>query len=499
MYKLILLLVFCTISISCAETPKEIAIFHTNDIHGHFTPEPAVWRKDHALVGGFNALSGYLNKYRAQYPRSLYLDAGDVMTGNPICNMEFNGVTGGALPVMLKRIGIDAGCLGNHEFDQGVPHLKDYITASPYPILCANLIDIETGRCAATPVRIFVQNGLRVGVVGLLLKDLIGHTSRKNTESIRVDDLVSVAQKYIDELDPKTDLIILLTHNGVDEDSVLACRVHNADVIVGGHSHTRLEQPLVVNKMIIVQAGSACNNLGLLDLTVAGDTVTSYNGKLIELLADSVKPMPEVAALADSFDILIEQEYGQTIGELKAPWLHKYYECSNVGSWICDRLAARYKTDVAFVNAGGIRTDLNAGPITKLDVLKILPFMNSVVIFEATGAELLKTAEEQALAQGLQKHGALEMSGLNVTYKKSKDHVQVVEAKINGKPVVPAQVYRVATVDYVTGSAPDKYLGFTAKVKENTDELLSEVIMDEVKKASRPIEDIKVQRLQEIQ
>jgi 2',3'-cyclic-nucleotide 2'-phosphodiesterase (5'-nucleotidase family) len=444
------------------------------------------------------ALSGYLALYRQRFANSIYLDAGDLMTGNPICNIEYGGVKGGALLEMLRRIGVDAMSLGNHEFDQGPDHVRDFVTVSPFPILCANLRDKSTGRLLAAPTRIFERGGERIGVIGLILNGLADVTARKNVEQFQVEDITKIAQEQIDRLDPLTDLIVLLTHNGVDEDRELASVIHNADVIVGGHSHTRLDGPERVNGVLIVQAGSYCNNLGMLELTVAGDSVTSCKGRLIELLADSVSPMPEVASLADSLEAVIELEYGATIGQLTIPWIHKYYECSNVGSWICDRLRKRYGTDVALMNAGGIRADLAPGPISKLDVLKLLPFMNSVVTFETTGAQLLQTARKQAEAHGLHSHGVLEMSGLTITYRKHGDQIEVTETIINGSPIQPDRTYTVVSIDYVASSQPDRYLRFKPRILNYTGELISDVITSEIQNSPHPIESDNTIRLQEI-
>ncbi len=498
MYRLALLFVFSVLSASCRAEPRQLVIFHTNDIHGHFVPEPASWRKDNALVGGVAALEQQLTDSRAQFPHSLYLDAGDLMTGNPICNMEYRGVKGGALLDMLHRLNITAECLGNHEFDLGAQHLRELVAAAPYPILCANLRDQNGNRPLTAAVHQVTENGVRVGIIGLILDNLKDVVAKANIRDFVINDAAAAAQKYIDELDPATDLIVLLTHMGVDGDSLLATKIHGADVIIGGHSHTRLSEPKRVNNVVIVQAGSYCKNLGVLELTVDDDSVSAYNGHLVELEYQERTPRTALAAFADSLDVQIHARYGQVIGELAEDWKPGYYNGSNVGNWICDRLRASYHADIALVNAGGIRTSLQAGPITMLDVLGLLPFENAVTTFDATGAELLLVATEQARAQGLEKHGALEMSGLTVTYRKQGENVEVIEAKIDGAAIDPAKTYRVVTIDYVSVSQPDRYLGFVPKNQETTNLMLSDFVMNEIKTTKAAIRADAVPRLQKV-
>lgn len=472
--------------VSCSEAPRELVIFHTNDIHGRFVSEPASWR-DGAQVGGVKALSGHLSKFREDSPHSIYLDAGDVMTGNPVCSIEYGGVSGGALLKMLHLMNCRAMVLGNHEFDDGPEHLRQFIRTSPVPLLSANVYEKTSGELITSPVHIFEENGICVGIIGLTLDDLASHAAGPNVEPFRIDDAAETAQRHIDELDPVTDLIILLTHLGLPKDRELAQKVRHADIIVGGHSHTRLPEPERVNGMLIVQAGSYCKNLGVLEVTVAGDTVHSFNGRLVELLPTEVTSEPPVAAFSDSIEALIQERYGRTIGQLKDPWTRGYHEGSNVGNWLCDRLCDRYGADVAFINSGGIRADLPAGPITELQVMQMLPFPNAVVQFEASGEDILKIAREQATAQSGKTHGILEMSGLGIKYKIEDGNIQLVKVAVQGKPVRENNSYRVVTMDYVAVSQPLQYFTYEPAGVVGTGEMVTDVIIDEIKKQKDPI------------
>jgi 2',3'-cyclic-nucleotide 2'-phosphodiesterase (5'-nucleotidase family) len=477
--------------------PRAITILHVNDIHGHFLPEQISRDSTKVLLGGFPALSSYLKIERTRAPNSLFMDAGDFMTGNPICNMKYRGAFGGALVELLEMTGCQVGCLGNHEFDISQENAKRLVSMSAFPILCANLVDSSQHTFTTSGTAIFEVNGLRVGIIGLILNDLSQETNPAHLRGLTVKDITETAQNLIDQLDPITDLIVLLTHNGFDNDRQLARRIHHADVIVGGHSHTRLTQPVRENGIVIVQAGSHLQDLGVLDLEVAGDTVYSYSGHLVPLLAEKIEPEPRVAAFCDSFRLLLEAEYGKVIGQLGVNWVHNYYEESNVGSWICDRMRQAFQTDIALANAGGIRTDIPAGPVTKLQIAELLPFNNSVVMFSATGVQLRKFAEIQVRAQAFKEHGIVEMSGMQISYRTHGKEIDTVICEIEGKPIKDSRTYSVASIDYVVEQY-ERYLGFQPQSVQETGQLLSDFIMAQVQSAREPIVSQVEERLRQL-
>ncbi|MBI5060502.1 bifunctional metallophosphatase/5'-nucleotidase [candidate division KSB1 bacterium] len=498
MRKFAVVLWMLTVAAISSAAGRQLVIFHTNDIHGHFVPEPAEWRDDKALVGGVAALEAKLTELRKRYPATVYLDAGDLMTGNPICTIDYDGVRGGALHDMLQRVGITAQAVGNHDLDLGADHATAFVAQAAYPQLCANLIRRANGQPFAAPTLITEQNGLRIGVIGLILDGLADVVAKKCIDPFSISDAAETAQRCIDELDPTTDLIILLTHIGVDGDRELARKIHGADVIIGGHSHTRLKTPELVNQVIIAQAGSYCKNLGVLELTVDGDSVTKFDGRLDELLAVSGGPRTALALLADSLETVIQARYGEVIGDLGEPWTRGYYKTSNVGNWICDRLREQFAADVALVNAGGIRSDWSPGPITLLKVMELLPFENSAVTFDASGAQLLSIAREQALAHGCETHGVLEVSGLTVRYRKRGAEVALTEALVNGQPIDSAKSYRVASIDFVAVSQAERYLGFQPSTLQNSGQMLNEFITAEIKRARGPITADPTPRIEQV-
>jgi 5'-nucleotidase/UDP-sugar diphosphatase len=471
------------LTLSCAkETPKTITILHTNDIHGHFMAEPASWLDDHPLVGGFVALDYYVKQQRGLATNSLLLDAGDFMTGNPICDMEYKGAYGGAMIEMMNMIGYDCGTIGNHEFDKSAANVRKLIALADYPIVCSNLIDSSGQNFTKEKYHIFDVDGLRVGVIGVTYHQMVGMAKPSNLDGFYTIDPSIPVNEIVKEIDDQTDLIIVLSHIGVDQDSILATKIKNVDVIVGGHSHTRIKEPKRVNGVLIVQAGSHTSDLGRLDLTVVGDSVSAYSGYLITTFNDEVKPDPQLAEFADSFAVIIEGEYGKVIGQLKTDWKTASRSECNVGDWLTDAMRKRTGADVAFINSGGIRKNIMAGPITLKDIAEMLPFQNYVETFDCPGADLLTIVQENARAQGLGTHGILQVSGLSYTWRKQGNDVTVEKVMVGGKPLDENKTYKIASIDYVDGNS-DLYYKITPVDVNDTGLLLSDVIIDAVKKA----------------
>ncbi len=461
-----------------------LTVLHTNDMHSQFSPTPATWvqKEPKPQIGGVVALDHQIRQARATYKATLLLDAGDIMTGTPLAKLKVDGALGGAYVQMLNELGYQALTIGNHEFDEGQENLFRLIDLARYDVLCANLYKGDQ-LVAKKPYAIYEAGGLRVGVIGITLTELFEMTAKKNLDGIRVLDPAATAQKYINEIDGKTDLIILLTHQGVDEDRNLARKTHGADVIVGGHSHTRLNKSIVENGVIIVQADSKSRYLGRLTLDIAGDAVVRHDYGLLPCWVDSVaQPNVLLANKVNGFREQIDAEYGRTIGHLQSDWQRDSQGESNVGNYIADAMRKAAFADFAMINSGGIRKDMAAGPIKKLDIVEILPFSNTLVTFACSGEELLKILQTNARAAARSDPGILQISGLSYQYRVlPQGGIEVTNAMVNNAPLDPKASYLGATIDFVLFGQTDRYFGFTPTGKtENTNLLLSDVVIEHI-------------------
>jgi 5'-nucleotidase/UDP-sugar diphosphatase len=453
----------------------ELVILHTNDIHGSFLPQRAEWIESHPLIGGFGPLSGALKQEQSANPSNLLLDAGDFMTGNPITTIRVHGAIGGAMLDFFELLHYQAMTIGNHEFDDGVDNAVDLVKASKVPIICANLwlVNPPTANNASETTtlltgegwKIFEVNGVRVGVIGLTLERMNNMLSKTTMKRIRVTPLAEEVQKVVSEIDPKTDLIVLLTHEGVDDDKDLAKHISGVDVIVGGHSHTVIDTPLVVNNVIIVQAGAQCRYLGELKLKVENDQVVQHSGRLIPLWADSLTPTLETQAMVTKYQEMLDKEFGKVLDTLDQDWKVSGRQESEVGDWLCDRLREYGHGDFAVINSGGIRKPLLKGPVTKMDIEEMLPFANRIVSFQCTGEQILTLVNTNTYAEVSKQYEIMQVSGLSYAIQKSTG--KPTQIMVNGAPLNKKRTYRGISVDYVAVSQAHRYFGFTPTQTED--------------------------------
>ena len=243
------------IAISCTEQEvKQITILHTNDVHSHIDPfGPNDGRN--ANKGGVARRATLIQRLRQENPNTLLLDAGDIFQGTPYFNYY-----GGELEFkLMSMLDYDAATIGNHDFDNGIDGLYAQLPHAQFDFISANYNfknTIMDGHVA--PYKIFIKNGVRIGVFGLgvELEGLVGKDMFKETKYL---DPIEIAQDMsrILKTEEQCDLIICLSHLGYDyenqqkvSDRSLARSTKDIDLIIGGHTHTFLNEPTVETNRI---------------------------------------------------------------------------------------------------------------------------------------------------------------------------------------------------------------------------------------------------------
>ena len=469
------------IKAAVSEEPYHLTILHTNDIHGQFNPLKATGIEGEPEIGGFEALSYYVARERSGVENSLLLDAGDLMTGSVICEFEYENAYGGALIAMMNRIGYDGMVPGNHEFDISADNLRALNKIAEFPIICANMYKGDES-ITDKLFEIYDFGDFRVGVIGLTYYPMRGMAADPNLEGFDTLEPVHVADSLAAELDPVTDVIIILSHLGLDEDRLLADSVTGIDLIVGGHSHTELFEPEIVNGVIMVQAGSQCRYLGKLNISIEKDSIVGFQDELIPMLTEDMDPDPEISRMVSENNQMIDDLYGKEIGKLKDKWEIEYGNQSVLGEWIADALKKRLHTDLAIVNAGSIRRGLGPGKITIRDIYEMLPFDNDIVTFGCSGRQLRTIAGEN-LSLGAEGFiYPLYISGLTCSWRESDSGAVIIELAVNGEPVKDDQVYQVASLDYIVLYNSKRYLGFDVRAYIKTSNKFPQVVIDEAEK-----------------
>ena len=255
---------------------KRLVILHTNDTHSTIEPFPSKHSK-FPNMGGVSKRHTILQKIRSEEEHVLLLDAGDIFQGTPYFN-AFNGELEMKLMSLLQY---DAATMGNHDFDIGLEGFLNAQQFANFPFLCANYDFSETILDGKTKAyHIFHKAGIKIGVfgIGVALKGLVSIDNYGNT---RYFDPISTANKIASELKSKScDLVICLSHLGfeyenkdINSDRKLAAETENIDLILGGHTHTFFDKPLVLknlkNKDVLVnQVGWGGVYLGRIDIDV---------------------------------------------------------------------------------------------------------------------------------------------------------------------------------------------------------------------------------------
>jgi 5'-nucleotidase len=263
-----------------------ITLLHTNDTHSRIEPfgpgNGAISGK-----GGMARRATLVKQLRKELGNVLLLDAGDVFQGTPY----FNRYKGFLDYKLMSMVGYDAGTLGNHDFDNGVEGLVAAMAEAKFPFVNCNL-DLKGAPGLAKRVQPWLVRelaGVKVGITGVCV-DFKGLVAPKNHEGvIWLDPLESLKPvvKHLREAE-KVDMVVLLSHLGYDlkgagwDDLTLAAKLPGIDAIIGGHSHTFLEEPVKVKneggETLIFQVGFGGVNLGRMDFTLSRGMVKASSG-----------------------------------------------------------------------------------------------------------------------------------------------------------------------------------------------------------------------------
>lgn len=251
----------------------KITVLHTNDVHSRIDPFPMDGSKYQGL-GGVAPRAALINKIRQEEKNVLLFDAGDIFQGTPYFNLY-----GGELELkMMSMMGYDAGIMGNHDFDNGVEGFYKQLPHANFPILNGNYDFSDTLLHDKTkPYKIFNKDGLKIGVFGLGI-ELTGLVNKVQYGNTRYLDPIENALRIEKELkyEHRCDLIICLSHLGYSynddkvSDRVIAKNTHHIDLIIGGHTHTFLNEPESIKNLsgketLVNQVGFAGINLGRID------------------------------------------------------------------------------------------------------------------------------------------------------------------------------------------------------------------------------------------
>ena len=403
----------------------EVNILTVNDIHTD--------------IDKFPRFAALVDSLRKVYPDLLVFSAGDNRTGNPV-NDQYNPVNYPMINLM-NEVGFDACAVGNHEWDGGIDALEEDIKRADFPFLCANVFIPDSVNLDVKSHVIIENQGVKLGVVGMIEvgHDGIPGAHPQNLNKVSFKNALAVMPEY-QFLKVHSDALVLLSHCGFEDDVELAKTYPWLDVIIGGHSHTLVENPKEYNGVLITQSGSHLNYATLVTLKFKEGKLVEKNAMVLNV-KEFNHEKPEIKALVDEFN------NSPVLNKAIAVAKTRFNNREEIGCMMTDAFRVISRADFAFQNTGGIRVNyLDEGPITVKDIYRIDPFNNEIIVYQMTGAQV-----KHFILNSYRKNGGYPSYVSGMTYTIGDDGNSVwIETK--GAPFSTKKLYKVAFNSYMAST-----------------------------------------------
>ena len=428
---------------------KELTILHSNDMHGDFLIE----NRGGLVTGGLVQLSGYVKQEKANNPNAIYVIAGDMFRGS-IIDSEYMGLS---TIDLINILNPDVATLGNHEVDYGLSHLLFLEKCADFPIINANLFITMNHKRLFKPFCIKEVNGMKILFIGILTELVIASTKTEKVIGSFVDaeEAAHCVEVICDNYrTDDIDLTVLITHIGIEEDRKLASMLHNeagVDLIIGGHSHTFMYEPEVVNGIPIVQAGCGTDQIGRLDLIIDEEEnrIHELKYQLVPINA-STAPQDEIMRdLIEQYKTKTDRKYKRVVTRFRRQLTHpSRIRETEMGNLYADIMQDNSSFDVMLFGSGAIRMT-TIGPVVELqDLLETTPYDDCVWMVKVTGAQFRKMVLHILRDEAWKGHTEFYQfsKGIHIVYKKSTH--ELLEFCLNGKPIDDEDMIKIAIQDY---------------------------------------------------
>ncbi len=435
---------------------KKFTILHSNDMHGDFLAE--VREGDGHLIGGLALLSGYLNQVRKEEENVIYVIAGDMVQGSLI-DSEYKGVS--TIEIM-NFLSPDVVTLGNHELDYGLPHLLFLEKMANFPIVNANLYIKQYGKRLMKPYLILNVAGYNILFIGV--------TTEKVMDTLANDQLIGTFVSIEDAAEEigkicnaykhdDIDLTIAVTHIGFESDVELAKMLNpdwGVDMILGGHSHTILDQPELVNNILIAQAGVGTDQIGRFDIVVedATNSIIDWKWELVPINNIISKEDISLKNFIHKYKEKVDAKYNSIITRLAEKLVHPEREKeTTLGNMIADALAEMSATDIILIGSGSIRGH-ELGPVVTLGDLKACyPYDEALTRYSINGKYLRRVFSHILRTENRNGEGECFQVNSRVRAVYSDGESRLLSLAVDGIPVVDDQQYTITLQSYhVTNS-----------------------------------------------
>ena len=525
---------------SCAEkvvhpdmTDQDLRIgfLHTTDIHSRLLPyrmnvgasdQKLGLRQENEPFGGIARIATVIERERGRGDRIQYVDSGDAFQGAPI----FNAFHGEVEIKAMSQLRPDAMVVGNHEYDEGIHNYAEQLMKGVnFPVLAANYLFETTNplKDLVKPVEIRNVDGLRVGYIGVANFSSLSSITDVGTSLELVPlDIVETVQHWIDILEPQCDLIVAISHAGLNIDEEMIKRTRGLDLVFGGHLHIVLNPPKVIKDasdpprdVILAHSGAFAKYVGRLDVVVRNGDVINHKYEVFPI--DSRIPDdPLMMEVLEPYQLKLNQMLDLTaVYGFAASHIRRFDfdgGDSPLGNLVAEAIRKHARADIGLMNSLGVRSDIFTGPITMDDLFNVFPFNNTITTIYLSGndiQDLLDYTTRRSAGRGCATQ--VQLSGVeftmncnypddestcepncppraeNIFLTNCGDATLDAEEKelCSKKPLDPFQIYEVATNDYIAHGGS----GFTVlkinNTQVNTGVQLRDSVLEEIVRADR--------------
>ena len=376
-------------------TDRHLTIFQMNDTHAYLEAHhELVWTAagpTFPVLGGYARIASLLAAARNENPSGvLALDNGDTFHGTHVAV----ATKGEALVAPLNALHLDA-MTGHWDFAWGPEHVARLVAELDHPMLAINCYDKATGQRPFPASIVLERANLRIGIIGIAATIIDKSMPASFSEGVRFTLGIEELPAEIDKLrnEHRCDLIVGLSHLGLPQDFKLATLTKGIDVLLSGHTHNRLESPIVVGDTILIQSGCHGSFIGRLDLVVADGVIKSYEHRLIPVDA-SVSTDSTMQELVDTAMQPYREMLSGTVGHTSKPLHRNTNLYSTMDDLLLAAASASAGTTVAFSNGWRYGAPIPPGAITMNDLHNIIPGDPPVSTVELTGDEIRHMLEE---------------------------------------------------------------------------------------------------------
>ena len=428
---------------------RHLTILHSNDLHGDFLPQ----EKNGVTTGGINYLAGYVKKVRSEEENVLYVNAGDMFRGSVI-DAEYRGLS---TIDLMNSLSPDVSTIGNHEVDYGLAHLLFLEKCARFPIINANLLVTLNNARLFQPYLQKEVGGLKILFIGILTEEVLAMTKSEKVIGTFID--IEAAAKEIGIICDNyrtrhTDMVVLLTHIGIEADRQLAQLLDpdwGVDLIIGGHSHTLMEEPEIVNGVPIVQAGTGSGHIGRFDIEYDAirNKILDWKWECVSITPETAESDPVMEHLLDRYQGEMNEKFHCIITTFARELTHpSRTQETELGNLYSDLLQVDSSFDIMMMGSGAIRKQA-LGPIVEYqDMVENTPFDDHLWMLKVTGKQFRQMIQFMLRDEAWEGHTEFYQfsKGVRIKYRKSTHTIE--EFKFNGEDITDDQELLIALQTY---------------------------------------------------